>query len=209
MVSVHKNQARRGVALISSLLILLILFGIASTFAFFSSKRSVITSMINESDVAGYLADAGIEYGIYCMSHNVTMQVVKTDPPNWASISDQVLINSIPGTPTKQLFPYGFSKVFGSGDALQGTAGLFKVAIDRRTGIPLGSTNLQTGTIWLISKGMIVRDYDATDTPAEIAAKPVAAQRTIRAKLELGNSLGQYSAYPRNYFLQYWNEQWR
>jgi hypothetical protein len=189
--------------------ILLILFGIATTFAFFASKRTVITSMINESEVAGYLADAGIEFAIYCLSHNLTMEVVTTDPPDWSKVRDHVLINSSPQDSSKQLFPSGFSKVFGIGDALQGTVGLFKVAIDRRSGQPLGDTDLNNGTIWLISKGLIVRNYSPTLSQAEIAALPISAQRTLRAKLVMGGVSGVYSSYPRNYFLQYWNEQWR
>jgi len=62
-----------GVAIITVLLILSILFTLCSAFFFFTRMGASFTVMSYESSTAQYCANAGIEYALFLMRHNMTL----------------------------------------------------------------------------------------------------------------------------------------
>ncbi len=65
------RRLSRGAALISVLLIVLILFTCTAAFFFFAGRALKSTALGQESATAFYLADAGIEYAVFLLRHNL------------------------------------------------------------------------------------------------------------------------------------------
>ena len=66
-------KKRSGVAIITVLLILAILFTLCSAFFYFTKMGASFTVMSYESTVAQYCANSGIEYALFLMRHNLTL----------------------------------------------------------------------------------------------------------------------------------------
>ncbi|MCD6310197.1 MAG: hypothetical protein J7M18_05745 [Candidatus Eremiobacteraeota bacterium] len=142
----------KGVAIITVLLILAILFSIASAFFFFAGRGVQFTTMSYESIMAQHCANAGIEYAVFLIRHNIPI------PRNQERL--ELLVSSLS-------FPAGEKFVEG--------VGVFRIRIT-----DVSETGGEVDSLTVRSRGQIFRSWeDAQNDYSVIAQRTAYAQISL------------------------------
>jgi len=132
------RKKRRGVALISTLLVMLIIMVLAAGFVFFTANDLVVSRNMVDTAVTLNLAESGIDYAIYLLKHNMTIY-----PGTYAGVAGDV-----------SNFPSGYAvynaAYYGSNSTLCGNGSIINLYV---TTLPSGSSALEHVVISSLSYG--------------------------------------------------------